>query len=95
MPALTELTGRARAGAAQYPAPEGWSNDGVWRDSAIDSNYETTTQRAVRPDADDSREEPGYSYWADGKGWESKPGPNAQLAAGTGAVAIASALALC
>ena len=35
----------------------------------MDSNYETNVQRAIRPS--DPQPEPGYSYWADGKGWES------------------------
>jgi hypothetical protein len=61
--------------AVQYPAPEGWGNDGFWRDSAMDSNYETGTQAAVRP-AGGSHEDPGYSYFSDGKGWENTPGPN-------------------
>ena len=61
--------------AANYPAPEGWGNDGFWRDSAIDSNYETGMQRAV-PTANGPHEEPGYSYFSDGRGWESKPGAN-------------------
>jgi len=61
--------------AAQYPAPEGWGNDGTWRDSSIDSNYETGVQGAVRP-AGDPHAEPGYSYFSDGRGWESKPGEN-------------------
>jgi len=39
----------------------------------MDSNYETNVQRAIRPDGG-PHEEPGYSYWADGKGWENKPG---------------------
>jgi membrane peptidoglycan carboxypeptidase len=61
--------------AGQYPAPEGWGNDGTWRDSAIDSNYETGVQGAVRP-VGDPHAEPGYSYFSDGRGWESKPGAN-------------------
>ena len=62
----------ASGGSGPYPAPEGWSNDGVWRDSAMDSNYETNVQRAIRQS--DPPPDPGYSYWADGKGWERKPG---------------------
>jgi membrane peptidoglycan carboxypeptidase len=63
--------------AANYPAPEGWGNDGFWRDSAIDSNYETGMQRAV-PTANAPHEDPGYSYFSDGRGWESKPGATEQ-----------------
>ena len=59
--------------AGQYPAPEGWGNDGFWRDSAMDSNYETGVQGAV-PSASDAHENPGYSYFSDGRGWESTPG---------------------
>ncbi len=66
----------ADGNAAKYPAPEGWGNDGFWRDSAIDSNYETGMQRAVRPAAGGSHEDPGYSYFSDGRGWENKPGAN-------------------
>ena len=58
--------------AVQYPAPEGW-NDGFWRDSAMDSNYETGMQSAVRPDSG-PHESPGYSYFSDGRGWENEPG---------------------
>jgi membrane peptidoglycan carboxypeptidase len=65
----------ASGGSGEYPAPEGWSNDGVWRDSAIDSNYETNVQRAVPPPSG-SHEDPGYSYFSDGKGWENRPGAN-------------------
>ena len=78
------LTDRVRGGngqdaggnAAKYPAPEGWGNDGFWRDSAMDSNYETGMQRAVPPDSG-SRDDPGYSYFSDGKGWQNAPGANA------------------
>jgi membrane peptidoglycan carboxypeptidase len=68
--------------AVQYPAPEGW-NDGFWRDSAMDSNYETGMQSAVRPESG-PHESPGYSYISDGRGWESAPGPNAEPTAGPG-----------
>jgi len=67
----------AGGNAAKYPAPEGWGNDGIWRDSAIDSNYETGVQRAV-PSPSGSHEDPGYSYFSDGKGWENRPGANAR-----------------
>ena len=65
--------GHGPGGRPRYPAPEGWGNDGFWRDSSIDSDYETTRQPPVRPAAD-PRETPGYSYWADGRGWENSPG---------------------
>jgi membrane peptidoglycan carboxypeptidase len=55
----------------------------VWRDSAIDSNYETTTQRAVRP-GENPHDDPGFSYWADGKGWENNPGSGARPVVGPG-----------
>ena len=76
---------------AKYPAPEGWGNDGIWRDSAIDSNYETGVQRAVPPPSA-SHEDPGYSYFSDGKGWENRPGANARPgeAPGVGAGAAAA-----
>jgi membrane peptidoglycan carboxypeptidase len=47
----------------------------------MDSNYETTTQQAIRPDAGGSGEHPSYSYWADGKGWENNLGPSGKPAA--------------
>jgi membrane peptidoglycan carboxypeptidase len=63
------------ADAGKYPEPEGWKDDGFWRDPSIDSDYETGMTGAVRPARDDSgRGAPGYSYWADGKGWENSPG---------------------
>jgi len=65
--------------AAQYPAPEGWGNDGVWRDSSIDSNYETGIQRPV-PSADAPHEDPGFSYFSDGRGWQNTPGANGPTA---------------
>jgi membrane peptidoglycan carboxypeptidase len=46
----------------------------------MDSNYQTSALAAVPPDAGGSGEQPGYSYWADGKGWENKPGANGQPA---------------
>ena len=69
--------------AGQYPAPEGWGNDGFWRDSAMDSNYETGIQGAV-PSAGDAHENPGYSYFSDGRGWESTPGAGSAPAASSG-----------
>lgn len=45
----------------------------------MDSNYETNVQRAIRQS--DPPPDPGYSYWADGKGWESKPGAGQALSA--------------
>ncbi len=41
-------------------------------------------QRAVRP-ARAPHEDPGYSYFSDGKGWESKPGANGQPGQAPGA----------
>jgi membrane peptidoglycan carboxypeptidase len=58
----------------KYPEPEGWGDDGFWRDPSIDSDYETGITGPVRPAPEGPREDPGYSYWADGKGWESSPG---------------------
>ena len=57
------------ADAGKYPEPEGWGDDGFWRDPGIDSDYETGLTGAVRP-AGSGRPDsgtPGYSYWADGK----------------------------
>jgi membrane peptidoglycan carboxypeptidase len=75
--------GRAPAGG-KYPAPEGWANDGFWRDQSIDADYETGLNAAV-PDGPDPRVpgNGGYSYWADGKGWENSPGTGG--ASGSGA----------
>ena len=71
----TGSDGQGKGGnSANYPAPEGWGEDGVWRDSAVDSNYETGMLPAV-PDGD-SHEDPGFSYFSDGRGWENKPGAN-------------------
>jgi membrane peptidoglycan carboxypeptidase len=62
--------------AGKYPEPEGWGQDGFWRDPSIDSDYETGTTSAIRPRRGGSSDSgtPGYSYWADGKGWENAPG---------------------
>ncbi|MGH3279340.1 MAG: transglycosylase domain-containing protein [Trebonia sp.] len=76
----------ANGSGASYPAPEGWSPDGVWRDSAVDANYETSMQQAIRPAV--SHPEPGYSYWADGQGWQSKPGAGAAAPAASAAAAV-------
>jgi membrane peptidoglycan carboxypeptidase len=64
------------ANAGKYPEPEGWGSDGFWRDRSIDSDYETGTSAAVRPAGRGRlrRSIPGYSYWADGKGWRNSPG---------------------
>jgi membrane peptidoglycan carboxypeptidase len=70
--------GGSRGRGGQYPEPEGWGDDGFWRDSSIDSDYETGTTSAVRPANDGPRDEPGYSYWADGKGWQNSPGKSAR-----------------
>jgi len=85
------------ADAGKYPEPEGWGQDGFWRDPSIDSDYETGTTAAVRPRRSGGSDSgtPGYSYWADGKGWENAPGspPDAKAAGGAaaGAAAVASA----
>jgi membrane peptidoglycan carboxypeptidase len=57
------------AGGARYPAPEGWGNDGFWRDSSIDADYETSTN-ALRPAGNGPHGDPGYSYFSDGNGWQ-------------------------
>ena len=64
----------------KYPEPEGWGNDGFWRDPDIDSDYETGLTSPVRPAQDGPRQDPGYSYWSDGKGWEKtrRRGPGAR-----------------
>jgi membrane peptidoglycan carboxypeptidase len=71
-------TGRNGKGAngkdAKYPDPEGWGDDGFWRDSGIDSDYETGLNGAVRTDSNGPRGNGGYSYWADGKGWRNSLG---------------------
>jgi len=88
------------ADAGKYPEPEGWGRDGFWRDPSIDSDYETGTTAAVRPRRSGGSDSgtPGYSYWADGKGWENAPGSppdgqGARGAAASGAAAAASASA--
>ena len=78
--------------AGQYPAPEGWGDDGFWRDSAIDSDYETGLTNAVRQPKGGPRDEPGYSYFADGKGWQSSPGKSAQAGDATSLDATRAAL---
>jgi membrane peptidoglycan carboxypeptidase len=78
--------GRGAADAGKYPEPEGWGQDGFWRDPSIDSDYETGTSSAIRPRRGGSSDSgtPGYSYWADGKGWENAPGslPRGSAASG-------------
>jgi membrane peptidoglycan carboxypeptidase len=71
----------------KYPEPEGWGNDGFWRDPSIDSDYATGINSPVRPIPDGPREDPGYSYWADGKGWENSPGA-AEGTPGTGGTGL-------
>ena len=66
----------------KYPEPEGWGDDGFWRDPSIDSDYETGITGPVRPAPEGPREDPGYSYWADGKGWENSPGAGSGGSAG-------------
>src|SRR6516165_8744595 len=75
-------------GKGKYPDPEGWARDGFWRDSSIDSDYETGLNGAVRPSGGGKRGQgdPGYSYWSDEKGWENSPAADAGAgAAGAGA----------
>jgi len=75
------------ADAGKYPEPEGWGDDGFWRDPSIDSDYETGTTSAVRPSANGKGRRGsgarGYTYWADGKGWKNSTG--AGVAAGASA----------
>ncbi|HEX3517175.1 MAG TPA: transglycosylase domain-containing protein, partial [Trebonia sp.] len=68
----------------KYPEPEGWGDDGFWRDPDIDSDYETGLTSPVRPAQDGPRQDPGYSYWSDGKGWENSPGDSAGASAPSG-----------
>jgi len=74
----------------KYPEPEGWGDDGFWRDPEIDSDYETGLTSPVRPAQDGPRQDPGYSYWSDDKGWENSPGAGA--AAGVVLVAAGGAM---
>ncbi|MGC1566469.1 MAG: hypothetical protein WA794_10710, partial [Trebonia sp.] len=83
----SERPARGRgADADKYPEPEGWGQDGFWRDPSIDSDYETGTTSAIRPRRSGGSDSgtPGYSYWADGKGWENAPGspPHGSAASG-------------
>src|ERR1700744_1433790 len=41
--------GQPPAGSARYRAPEGWGNDGFWRDSSVDSDFETGLLPPVPP----------------------------------------------
>ena len=52
----------------KYPEPEGWGDDGFWRDTSIDSDYVTGHTSAVRPSAAGRAAlgNGGYSFWADG-----------------------------
>jgi membrane peptidoglycan carboxypeptidase len=68
---------RGNGKAGKYPEPEGWGDDGFWRDSGIDSDYETGLNGAVRTDGNGPRGNGGYSYWADDKGWQNSPGSGA------------------
>jgi membrane peptidoglycan carboxypeptidase len=61
-------------GDGKYPEPEGWGEDGFWRDSGIDSDYETGLNRPVRTDRNGPPGSGGYSYWSDGKGWQNSQG---------------------
>jgi membrane peptidoglycan carboxypeptidase len=73
------------AGGARYPAPEGWDNDGTWRDSSIDSDYDTSTQPPVRPAGDGPHGDAGYSYFSDGNGWRNSAKPGGRHSANPGA----------
>jgi membrane peptidoglycan carboxypeptidase len=79
------------ADAGKYPEPEGWGDDGFWRDQSIDSDYETGTTGAARPARNGTRRRgsgtPGYSYWADGKGWKNSPGLAANGVSANGSAA--------
>jgi membrane peptidoglycan carboxypeptidase len=70
--------------AGKYPEPEGWGDDGFWRDSGIDSDYETGLNGAVRTDRNGPRGDGGYSYWADDKGWQNSPGKASAKGNGAG-----------
>jgi membrane peptidoglycan carboxypeptidase len=70
--------------AGKYPEPEGWGDDGFWRDSGIDSDYETGLNGAVRTDRNGPRGDGGYSYWADDKGWQNSTGKAAAQGNGAG-----------
>ena len=90
----SERPARGRgADAGKYPEPEGWGQDGFWRDPSIDSDYETGTTSAVRPRRSGGPDSgtPGYSYWADGKGWENAPGSPPHGSAASGLTATRSA----
>ena len=76
----TGSNGQGAAGAARYRAPEGWGKDGTWRDSSIDADYETNTQRPVRPAGDGAHGDAGYSYFSDGNGWQNSAASGAQSA---------------
>jgi hypothetical protein len=56
----------------KYPDPEGWARDGFWRDSSIDSDYETGLNGAVRP-AGGGKGDRGSRYWAGGKDRRNSP----------------------
>jgi membrane peptidoglycan carboxypeptidase len=58
----------------KYPEPAGWGDDGFWRDPDIDSDYETGLTGAIPPEPEGPREDPGYSYWSDDRGWQNSPG---------------------
>jgi len=67
--------GLGAAGGPRYQAPEGWGDDGFWRDSSIDADYETNTQRPIRPGTHGSHGDPRYSYFSDGNGWQNSQNP--------------------
>jgi membrane peptidoglycan carboxypeptidase len=61
-------------GGTGYPAPQGWQDDGFWRDPSIDSDYETGLQNPARPPAGGYRQDAGFSYFSDDAGWQNSPG---------------------
>jgi membrane peptidoglycan carboxypeptidase len=79
----TGSDGHGAESGGRYPAPEGWGNDGFWRDPSMDSDYETGRQDPVRgPGGGGHHDDPGYSYWSDDRGWQNStpsatpwPGP--------------------
>jgi len=87
----SERPARGRgADAGKYPEPEGWGQDGFWRDPSIDSDYETGTTSAIRPRRSGGSDSgsPGYSYWADGKGWENAPASPPRGSAASGLTVV-------
>lgn len=61
--------GQGAGANGAYRAPEGWGNDGVWRDSSVDANYQTGMHQAIRPGGNGRPVNPGYGHFPDGGGW--------------------------